>query len=328
MNKISVIIPIYNDAENLNYLLDSISRSDLKDFSYEILIGDGGSNDNILKVIHSHANLKLTHIVNPFKSSKSININSCLEISQGEIIFLLDSHCMINKNYFHNGVKLLTESEDCCGIGPCVEIVTTRQSKISKVICSIYKSPFLLGPSKFKNSFFYKSYEGEISTIFCGVFWKRDIDTIDGFDESVIRKQDVIFLKHLKESTEKKLKNSYKLKLDYILKQSTLTSFMKRIFIQGNLIFDDILSSRVIHYIPFFAAFMVLAIALYNLNLALIIIFLYFIASFLFTFFESKLLISSLIGALIFPLIHSSFVIGNISAILKKIFFAFLKNKN
>ena len=328
MNKISVLIPIYNDAENLDYLLHSISRSNIKELNYEILIGDGGSDDSILEVINSHTNLKLKHVVNPPKSSKSVNINTCLRIAQGEIIFLIDSHCMISKNYFQNGVRLLNEAKDCCGIGPCVEIVSRKQLKISKVICSIYKSPFLLGPSKFKNSFFYKNYEGEVSTIFCGVFWKADMDLIFGFDESILRKQDVIFLTQLKKKTGKKLKNSYTLKLEYILKQSTLDSFMKRIFTQGSLVYDDISSSRIIHFIPLIALFLMLAIFYYDLQLAFITSTLYLIISFIFAYLETKNIFTSLIGGLVFPIIHASYVAGNIYALSKIFISIFVKINN
>lgn len=84
--KISIIIPIYNEAEIINELLDSLEP--FKD-SCEIIFVDGGSTDGTDKIIEGRYRL----VYSPEKGrAKQMNYGASL--SQGDILFFLhaDSH--------------------------------------------------------------------------------------------------------------------------------------------------------------------------------------------------------------------------------------------
>ena len=51
MNKISIIIPIYNEAENIVELINHIKHSSSSQLIEEIIVVDGGSTDNSLDLV-------------------------------------------------------------------------------------------------------------------------------------------------------------------------------------------------------------------------------------------------------------------------------------
>ena len=52
MNLISILIPTYNEEENISELIDQIIKNiDLKKFDYEIIVIDNYSEDNTAKIV-------------------------------------------------------------------------------------------------------------------------------------------------------------------------------------------------------------------------------------------------------------------------------------
>jgi glycosyltransferase involved in cell wall biosynthesis len=319
---LSVCIPVFNDAKNLDNLLESIHDSDLLLHNYEILVSDGNSIDLIDNVISKWSkSLNLALIKNNFKSSKSVNLNRAIDQSSGDIVVILDSHCLVSPNYFNVGQSKLVENyNNFCAVGPSVSIVGESKGLISEVIAKLYLSPFLLGPSKYKKTVFYQDFEGEVDFIFCGFFFSQDVKDINGFNETLQRKQDVEFLTRLKKNTNKKLLNSFKLNITYVLKQDSFFSFLVRVFYQGQLTFDDFSSSRLVHFIPIISVSFFVIIALINFEMAFLFLFIYIFISFLFAYLELKNIFKSIVSIFLFPLAHTSFVLGNVYKLIKYVF--------
>ena len=90
---LSVCIPVFNDAKNLDNLLESIHDSDLLLHNYEILVSDGNSIDLIDNVMLPQ-NYYLTNYPNPFNSmtnisfqiSESENVNISIYNMNGQLI--------------------------------------------------------------------------------------------------------------------------------------------------------------------------------------------------------------------------------------------------
>lgn len=61
MTKISIIIPIFNEAKTIAKLLIHINRSSSKENIKEIIIVDGGSTDESLAIISEFKNISLIH---------------------------------------------------------------------------------------------------------------------------------------------------------------------------------------------------------------------------------------------------------------------------
>ena len=77
--KINIILPVFNDWESLNYLLEDISllktSNDLNFSTINILIiNDGSTSDIKIEKKFSNLNIKILHLFNNIGSQKAINI--------------------------------------------------------------------------------------------------------------------------------------------------------------------------------------------------------------------------------------------------------------
>lgn len=95
MNKISIIIPILNEAENisnlLNYLLNNASKKNIS----EIICVDGGSNDGSQNVISKFANIKLLNA----EKGRAKQMNFGAKHATGNILYFLHADSFPPKNF-------------------------------------------------------------------------------------------------------------------------------------------------------------------------------------------------------------------------------------
>lgn len=93
MNQLlSVILPIYNEAEGIPLLFEKLTKS-LKGFQYEIIAVNDGSKDNswneLLKVAVANHTIKLINFKRNFGQTAAINAG--IQNSKGDILILIDS---------------------------------------------------------------------------------------------------------------------------------------------------------------------------------------------------------------------------------------------
>lgn len=92
---LSLVIPIYNEEENLPLLFDSIYNTmNALGQSWEVILVDDGSQDNSLSVLKEYAQKDADHVrVISFRRNfgQTAAIAAGLDYAQGEIIVLLDA---------------------------------------------------------------------------------------------------------------------------------------------------------------------------------------------------------------------------------------------
>jgi glycosyltransferase involved in cell wall biosynthesis len=92
---LSLVIPIYNEGENLPLLFDSIYNTmNALDQSWEVIMVDDGSQDNSLSVLTEYAQKDADHVrVISFRRNfgQTAAIAAGLDYAQGETIILLDA---------------------------------------------------------------------------------------------------------------------------------------------------------------------------------------------------------------------------------------------
>ena len=162
------------------------------------------------------------------KTSASINLNKGIELARGKVFCRIDSHCKIDRDFLQLGLAEFQRNfESFSAVGPSVEIISEKNNSVSKIISKLYMSPFLMGPSKFKRSYFYKNFSGATDSIFLGFYSTKDLKELGGFDTTIQRKQDIELLERLKNKTSKPLYNAGSVIVKYILKQDTFLVFVK-----------------------------------------------------------------------------------------------------
>ncbi len=107
---IDIIIPTLNEVERIEQLLKSIKEAITKkdDIKFNIIISDGGSKDSTLEIAKKYQ----TKIVNANVIGRGNQINEPVISGFGELIIILHSDCIIDKNTFINLINKLEKHPD------------------------------------------------------------------------------------------------------------------------------------------------------------------------------------------------------------------------
>lgn len=89
MPKLSVVVCVYNEEENIRPLIEQISVA-LEDFDYEIVYVDDGSTDNTVKELHAVENDRLRIVEFKKNYGQSLALMAGIDYAQGEYIVTMD----------------------------------------------------------------------------------------------------------------------------------------------------------------------------------------------------------------------------------------------
>ena len=108
MNKVSVIVPIYNEEKNLKRCIESLINQTYKNL--EIILINDGSTDNSKKIIDSYKDKRIVAI---HKKNTGIGDtrNTGIAKSTGDYIMFVDSDDYIELNYVEVLLKSLNENK-------------------------------------------------------------------------------------------------------------------------------------------------------------------------------------------------------------------------
>ncbi|EPA7750903.1 glycosyltransferase family 2 protein [Klebsiella pneumoniae] len=105
--KISVIIPTYNDWDNLSLCIESLKKQTLNPNLFEVIIANNNSDGTVSSVI-----LPLPFFVRiihePQPGSYSAR-NTAIRHSKGKYLAFTDSDCLVSPSWLENGLRYLEE---------------------------------------------------------------------------------------------------------------------------------------------------------------------------------------------------------------------------
>ena len=114
--KYSFIIPVYNRPDEVDELLDSLTRQTFQDF--EVVIVEDGSAIPCKEVVDKYADRLPIHYYIKENSGPGQTRNYGVERASGEYMLILDSDCIIPENYLKAvEAELVREKADAFG-GP------------------------------------------------------------------------------------------------------------------------------------------------------------------------------------------------------------------
>jgi glycosyltransferase AglE len=102
----SVLIPVFNESEELEKVLCALEKQTLPRNTFEIIVIDNGSTDNTKSLVKQFD--KVIYLLeDQYLNSPYSCRNRGIEISKGDVIVLLDGTCIPEETWLENGLGCL-----------------------------------------------------------------------------------------------------------------------------------------------------------------------------------------------------------------------------
>lgn len=119
--KISIVIPSYNQAKFIAEALESIKKQSYK--NYEIIIVDGGSTDDTLKIISNDYSDLITILISEPDLGQSDALNKGYALATGDIMGWMNSDDIYVEESFQNTIKAFNDNPNALVVfGDWVEV--------------------------------------------------------------------------------------------------------------------------------------------------------------------------------------------------------------
>ena len=156
--KYSFIIPVYNRPDEVDELLDSLTRQTLQDF--EVIIVEDGSSVPCKDITDKYTSLLNIHYFNKPNSGPGQTRNYGVDRANGEYMLILDSDCILPETYLEEVEKELErwEAEAFGGPDRAHESFTDVQKAINYAMTSFFTTGGIRGGKKKMDKFYPRSF--------------------------------------------------------------------------------------------------------------------------------------------------------------------------
>lgn len=172
---VSVIIPVFNDAQHLRVCLEALERQTYCKTLYNVVVVDNGSNGaSIIKSITE----QFDHVLYAYESLPGSYAarNKGIALAKGDIIAFTDADCIPAQNWIEQGAKTLLETPNCGLVAGKIEIFFKDPQRLTTV--ELYESVMAL-PQK---EFLEKHRYGATANVFT---FKSVIETVGAFNANL-----------------------------------------------------------------------------------------------------------------------------------------------
>ena len=156
--KYSFIIPVYNRPDEVDELLDSLTKQTLRNF--EVVVVEDGSSIPCKEVVDKYTALLDIHYYNKPNSGPGQTRNYGVERANGEYMLILDSDCILPGAYLEEVEKELAKREaDAFGGPDCAhESFSDVQKAINYAMTSFFTTGGIRGGKKKMDKFYPRSF--------------------------------------------------------------------------------------------------------------------------------------------------------------------------
>jgi len=188
IQKISIVIPAYNEEKYMASCLESILSSDYDNEKIEVFVIDGGSEDSTREIVKEyHDKYPFVHVISNTQKHTPIGMNLGIHASTGVFVFILSAHAVYAADYFTKLVENIQKLHaDCVGgvLLTDVKNINTKSSSIKEVL--MHK--FGVGNALFRTGC---DEVMEVDTVAFGCYRKSAFEKYGLFNEKLIRNQDI-----------------------------------------------------------------------------------------------------------------------------------------
>ena len=174
----SIVIPTYNEQENISNCIDSILKQNYDLNLIDIVIVDGHSSDNTISRIREYqqkfSNISL--LENPVRRTPT-SLNIGIKEAKGEIIIILGAHASLDPGFIFFNNKYLNEKN--------VNVTGGTQINIGfnftqKAIAMAMENPFGMGSAPYR----WSRKEQFVDTVVYAAYRRELFDEIGYFEEN------------------------------------------------------------------------------------------------------------------------------------------------
>jgi glycosyltransferase involved in cell wall biosynthesis len=171
---VSVIIPVFNDAERLKLCLEALESQTYPGDRYEIIVVDNGSTEDIKCAVEPFHHAIYAHEARPGSYAAR---NTALTIAQGEVLAFTDADCIPAHTWLEHGVRHLQQTPNCGLVAGRIELFFHNPSCPTAV--ELYDNVKIGFPQQ---KFVEESNYGATANVFT---WRSVMDVVGPFDATL-----------------------------------------------------------------------------------------------------------------------------------------------
>jgi glycosyltransferase involved in cell wall biosynthesis len=189
--KVSLIVPCYNEENNIQDLLAAICEQSYPIADLEVIIADGMSSDRTRDMIQEFAEsvpeLKI-RVLDNTKRTIPTALNLAIQAANGEYIIRMDAHSQPHPNYIEYCLRAL-EAGKGDNVGGVIHVKQEDQGWIAQSIAAAAAHPLGVGDARYRTG----TKAQEVDTVPFGAFHASLIDRVGLYDESLLSNEDYEF---------------------------------------------------------------------------------------------------------------------------------------
>ncbi len=177
---VSVIIPTRDAEDTLPEALDSVARQDYSG-SIEVIVADGSESSATAQMLRRH----YPAVKIAFNGDHTIanGLNSALRAATGELIVRCDSYAKLSPDYVRRAVATFARTEAAnVGGRQCPVATTLFEDAVALATTSFLGT----GGARYRMG----KTEGPTDTVYLGVWPRKVLDAVGGFDPTFLRNED------------------------------------------------------------------------------------------------------------------------------------------
>jgi glycosyltransferase involved in cell wall biosynthesis len=161
--KLSLIIPVYNRPDEVDELLESLTKQNYTQ-EYEVVIVEDGSTIDCKSVVEKYPSLNISYFYKP-NSGPGDSRNFGMRNAKGDYFIILDSDCILPSDYLSQVQKSLeADYVDCFGgVDDADASFTDIQKAINFAMTSVLTTGGIRGASEKLSKFQPRSFNMGIS---------------------------------------------------------------------------------------------------------------------------------------------------------------------
>lgn len=181
---VSVVMPVLNEERHLAAAVGKVLSQDYSG-ELEVILAVGPSRDRTREIAEELAagDPRIRVVDNPIgKTPHALNLG--IAAARHDIIVRVDGHGELTDGYIERAVELLDQT-GAANVGGVMD--ARGNTPFEQAVATAYTSKLGLGGGAFHLA---ASPAGEAETVFLGVFQKKALQAVGGFDETLHRAQD------------------------------------------------------------------------------------------------------------------------------------------